>query len=127
MDQVHINGTGLLECIPDGILCDFMESDAVFSIFGQIKHLGQMPADGLSLTIGVGCQINIICFFRFFSEISHNICLILGNLIRRPEMIFNINTEAFFAFDGKVADMSFTGYNGIVRSQVFSDCLGLCR
>ena len=58
----------MLEGFLDCILGDLIEGDPVALLVLKRKCRIQMPADSLSLTLRVGCKIDIICLFYFFSK-----------------------------------------------------------
>ncbi len=106
---------------------DFMERHPVYFIFRQIQYLSQMPGNGFSLTIRVGCQIHFVTMGSELLKLLDGFFLVLGNLISRLEVILNVNPESVFSADCQVADMSFAGNYFISVSQIFLNGLRFGR
>ena len=121
--QIIVDLTGLTDGLGDRFLGDGIEGDPVGLFLGQLQKLGQMPCDGLALTVRVRCQI-----YRFGRTGSSTQFIDqfffsgYGNIFRRKIML-QIHTHGAF---GQVTQMTHTGLDHIVIAQVFSNgfCLG---
>ena len=83
-----------------------------------------MPADSLSLSIGVGCKINIIGFIRFLFQILNKSFLTLYDGIFRSEIMLNINRKPCRR---QIANMTHGGNNLIPLAEIAFYIFRLCR
>ena len=56
VDQVKVYLPWMVYGIKYGRLCDFMEDNATCILRLKVKHFIEVPADGFSLTVFIGCQ-----------------------------------------------------------------------
>ena len=74
-----------------------------------------MPADGLSLTIGVGRQVHIVALFGLGTQLFYQLALALYILIVWGKVILPIHAQAG---SRQVPHMAHRGQHLIVRPQV---------
>ena len=98
-----------------------MEYDAPRGLRLQPEHLKQMPGDGLSLAVFIGCEPYHLGLLGFLAEVGHQRLLVVGNLIFRFEAVGHVDAEIFLF---EVADVAVGGGYYVVRTKEFS--YGLC-
>ena len=81
IDEVHVEMTGMLDGIKDGGGGNLVEYDAVGIVLVQAQHLTQMPTDGLSLAVFIGCQPHALCLLDLLLELAHQLAFLLGYLV----------------------------------------------
>ncbi len=54
--EVHVHRAGFLDRFEDGPFGDFVEDDAFRLIDRETQHFGQVPCDGLSFAVFIGCE-----------------------------------------------------------------------
>jgi len=113
----------MLYGIEDGTLGNLVEHDARGVPLVQSEHLAEMPTDGLSLAVLIGCQPNVAGCLGAFLQVGHYFLLLLGNLIVGFESIF-IDAEFFFL---QVADVSVRRHHLKILAKKFLYGLGLGR
>jgi hypothetical protein len=126
LDQLHIQLTGIGHGLEHGGLGDGVEGDALDLFVLQrlllVQDFQNMPADRLSLTVGVGRENNAVGALGRLRN--------LGQAFGRLGVDLPHHGEIVVGQDGavlgrQVADMAIGGQNLIVRTQVFIDGLGL--
>ena len=113
----------MLDGLQDGVFCDFVENDTLGLINVQSKHMSQVPRDGLSLAVLIGCEPHVFRPFGSLLQFRHHILLIFRNDIHGSEII-EVHTEILLF---QVAYMSVAGHHLIVFSQEFLEGFGFCR
>ena len=83
-----------------------------------------MPADGLSLTVGVGGKIDIVALFGFIPQLFYQLPLALDILIVRGKVILHIHAQPG---SRQVAHMAHRGHHFIVGAKVLLDGMRLGR
>ncbi len=81
-----------------------------------------MPADGLTLAVGVGRKIDIFAFLCRVAELIDDFFLSRKRQILRLKVMLDIHAHRAFR---QVAQMTHTGLDQIIRPQILSDCLCL--
>ena len=71
-------------------LCDLIKCDAVRFLRVQPKRRHKMPADRLTFTVRVSCQIDFIRFLRFLAKRRKNISLTADRDVLGLVVIFRI-------------------------------------
>ena len=80
----------------------------------EFQYTGKMPCNGLSFTVLVRGDPDILRICCSFSQLADNFCLLLRDLIIGFEVIFNVYTKVLFS---QVPDMSETRHNTEIFSQ----------
>ena len=122
--QILVNGPWILNTGVYHILCDLIKCNTMYLILVQIQQVFQVPRNCLSLTVRVSCQIHALNLFSGFSEIGNYGFLALQRHILGLKIVIDIYTH--FAF-GQVPQMAHAGLYLIIRAQIFSYGLRLCR
>ena len=97
-----------------------------------------MPGDGLALTVGVCCEVELIALLQLGLEVRDLLLLIGAHHIQRGEVILRVHAEARPGFllilsrhvrsaAGKIADMAHGGLHDVVISEVRLNLLRLRR
>ena len=94
--QVQVDLARMLDGAQDSVLGDFVEDDAP-RVFGlQSQHLVQVPGDGLSLAVLIGCEPDGFGFGRFFLQVGDELLLVCRNFVLRLEVVVDVDAEIFF-------------------------------
>ena len=83
-----------------------------------------MPADGLSLTIRVGCEIDAIRLLRFLLQLREELALAADRDILRLIVMLDIDAEGALRH---IDEMSHGGIDRILLAEKFFDRLYLRR
>ena len=83
-----------------------------------------MPADGLSLAVRVGGQVNGVAVLGRLLQVPDDVLLALDGPVIGFKVVFHVYAQLAF---GQVPQMSHTGLHLIRGTQVFADGLGLGR
>ena len=83
-----------------------------------------MPADGLPLTVRVGGQIYGVAGLGEFFQLIDKLLLTPDGAVVGLEVVLDIHAQLAF---GQVTQMSHTGPDLVIRSQILADGLGLGR
>ena len=118
---IHINGPGMADRILHGLFGNFMEFDAALLRRINIQHIGQMPGNGLSLAVRVGCEINHVRALGFLADARQNIAPAPNGDILHGKVVAGVYTDLRFR---QVADVPLRGFDLIAFPQKFFD--GLC-
>ena len=105
VNQIKIDGTGILNCFQDSGLGNLVEDDATRILVRQPKHLKQMPCDSLSLAVFITCKPHQIGFSGLVFQFLDLFFLVLRYLIYGFESILHINAEVLLV---QVTDVSET-------------------
>jgi hypothetical protein len=121
----------MIECLVNRSLRDLIEHHPKSGLGGTLRHnlFGQMLADCFAFAVRVSCEIDSVCFFGGLLQLGNDLFIItlssIGNyFIGRFEIVVNINSQSFRR---QIFNMTYRGLNQIVLTQVFINCLGLCR
>lgn len=93
VDEVFIELTGIFCCLQDGGLGDLVEDHAAHRHLG-LEHFQQVPGNGLTLAVGVCCEVELIALLQLGLEVSDLLLLVLADDVERGEVILRVNTEA---------------------------------
>ena len=124
IDQIHINLAWLFKSILDRIFGNFIEDDTVFLFLIQIQNVSQMPRNSFSFAIRVTCQKDLLSFLRFFFQVINQRTFTTNIDILRLIVILKINGHSRLF---QVTNMTDTGQNLVVSSQIFFYCFCLSR
>ena len=133
VDHVVVNVASIVKRRFDGFLRDFVEHHALNRHF-RLERLYQMPGDGLSLAILIGCEVQGVGFFQRAFQLGHGFLLVAVDDVVRLESVFHVNAElAEFGFVGgrhlarlrKISNMADRGHHRIFGAQIPTDFLGL--
>ena len=83
-----------------------------------------MPADGLPLTIRVGCEIDAIRLLRFFLQLREELTLAADRDVLRLIVMLDIDAEGALRH---IDEMSHGGIDRILLAEKFFDRFHLCR
>ena len=94
----------MLDGFQDGRLRDFMKHDSLRLLHIQSQHLSQVPRDGLSLAVFIGCEPDSVRLAGSRFQRLHERSLLFGYLILWSEIV-EVHAEFIFL---EVTDMSIT-------------------
>ena len=66
VNKVHIDIFGACYALFDRVFVYLIKFNSVLFIKRQPENRGKMPGNSLSLSVGVGCEQNLICICGFF-------------------------------------------------------------
>ena len=69
--ETHVDVARVLDGIEDGSLGDFVEDDTLGVFLLQVEGLIEVPRDGFSLAVLIGCQPHRVGGFREFPQLGH--------------------------------------------------------
>ena len=90
--------------------------------FGHIDRLTDMPGNRLTLTIGVGSQVDCVNITHRLAQFTHH--LLFGDLIDRLEVMFYIDREIALR---QITYMPHARGYPVTTAQIFLNGLRLCR
>ena len=122
--QVLVNVPGLADALGDHLAGDLVEGDPEGLVLRQVQQLLQVPADGLSLAVWVGGQVNGVAVLGCLLQVPDNVLLALDGPVIGFKVVVHVHAQLAF---GQVPQMSHTGLHLIRGAQVFADGLGLGR
>ena len=82
--------------------------------------LGDVPGDGFTLAVGVGCEQEHIGLLRFGLELLQHLGLRLDDLVRLLEAILHVDAHLL----GQIFDVALAGQHLVPGAQVLLDRLG---
>ena len=120
--QISRAGKGVL----DRVLGDLVEHHPMDRHLG-LENLGQVPCDGLALSVLVRCQIELVDAGQHLFQLLDPLLALLGHHVQRLEVVVHIDSEArpILAFGAgrdlgsrpwQVADVPHRRLDGHVRS-----------
>ena len=83
-----------------------------------------MPADGLSLTVRVGCQQNAVGLLGFCLELLDELGFILDIDVLGGVVMFHVDAQLGLR---QVPDVAHAGRDLVILAQIFANGLRLCR
>ena len=83
--------------VENGVFGDFVEDDAACRLGFESEHFKQVPCDGFSLAILIGCEPHGFGFGGGAFEFAHKRFLVFGDLVQRFEAVVFVDAEVFFA------------------------------
>ena len=96
----------MLDGFSNDRLGDFIEYYSVIVIQRQIKAVGNVPGNGLSLTVRVCCQINTVSLLYLLFQIFNNVLLVRTVNVSWFEVIVYVNAKSAFAAGCQISDVS---------------------
>ena len=121
---IEVDRARVLDRLLDGRLRDFVEDDAAVRRRVEPQDECQMPGNGLSLTIGIACEIDLVGIFRVLLERLDELALAAYIDVFRCEVVLDVDAELTLR---QVAQMPHGGAHHVLSSQIFLDGLGLGR
>ena len=112
-----------LDGLQDGRLGDFVEHNAVGLLLVEAEHLAEVPRDGFSLAVLIGCQPYLLGFLGLRTQVCHQLGLLFRNFIFRFERLL-VDAQLFLL---QVADMAIARHHLEVRTEELLNCLRFCR
>ena len=94
VDKIEVDVSRMGNGIEDGGLGDFMENNALGFLRIDFQHLCQVPRDGFSLAVLIGCEPHGLTFPGLCAKFFDHVFLVVRNLILRLEG-FEVNAEVF--------------------------------
>ena len=94
---MHINRARGLQRSLNRILGNLIKADPVdlfILCLSQLQRFHQVPGNGLSLTVRVRCEINLVCFLHFFSKLCQNISFSANRNIFWFIIMLSVKSEA---------------------------------
>ena len=83
IDKIHVEMSRMLYGVKDGGLRDFVEDDAGGLCLVKPQHLAQMPRDGFSLAVFIGCQPHLVGFLHLAAQLADELLFLFRYLILR--------------------------------------------
>ena len=134
VNQVQIDVAQFAEGTLNGFPGDFGEGHAVDGYLGLEDFL-QVPGDGLTLAVPIGCQVERVYFFKLALELGNLLLLVRVDHIVGFEAVFNVDGElavgALLEVFGqlgrlrKVTDMTHGRVDQVVLAEVAANGLDL--
>ena len=134
IDQVQVDVAQFAEGTLDGFPGDFGEGHAVDGHLGLEDFL-QVPRDGLTLAVAIGCQVERIDLFELALELGNLLLFVGVDHIVGFEAVFNVDRElavgplleVFGQLGGlrKVTDMTHGRVDQVVLAEVAANGLDL--
>ena len=119
--QVHVQRARMLDGIKDSGFGNLVEHDTLGLLLIQSQHLTQVPRDGFSLAVFIGCEPYLTGFLGLVLQFTDQFLLLIGNLVFGFQGGV-VDTQLFLL---QVADMSVTRHDFIVLAKKFLNRLGL--
>ena len=119
--QVLVDLPGSSNALGNDLFRDFVEGDPAGLGVRQIQQLLQVPGNGFSFPVRVGCQVHLLAGVGGVLQRSDGLLLSFDGLVVRLEAVFQIHAHLAL---GQVADMPHGGQHLVAGPQIFSD--GLC-
>ena len=113
----------MLNGLKNGGFGNLVEDDTVGLLFVQSQYLTQVPGDGFSFTVLIGCEPYFLGFVCLGLQIGNKFCLFFRNFVFRFKCL--VVDAQLFLF--QITDMSVTRHDLEVLSQEFLDGLRLGR
>ena len=96
VDQIHIDGSRRFDCRFDRRFGHLVEADALGLLHGNAERCRQMPRDGFSFAVRVGCEKDFVCRFRFLADFLDEVAFAADADIMRFKAVFDIHAERAF-------------------------------
>ena len=119
--EVHVDGARVGYGVEYCLLCNLVKNNALCAVNGQIEHLCQVPCNGLSLAVFIGCQphgFGTVCEAR---EFIYKFALVCRYLIEWLVLVIYIYAETLLR---KVTNMSEARLHGVLFAEKLLDSLG---
>ena len=89
---------------------------------GRLEVFDEVPADGLSLAVFVGCQINRTGLLGEYSQLLDDLGAAVGQFVGGLEVVVHIDGHAL---GGEVCDMAHRSQDVKVGTKQRTNCFGL--
>ena len=113
----------MLDSVEDGGLGNLVEDDTRSLFLIESEHLTEVPADGFSFAILIGCEPHFLGGLGIFLEFCYNLLLILWYLIVWFKRLF-VDTESTLL---QVSDVSVGRHHFIILAEELLNGFGLGR
>ena len=124
VEQVDVDGPGMGHALGDTLLGDLTEGDPVGVLDVQTQEMGQMPADGLALTVRVSGKEDLVGLFGLALQFLDELFLALDVDILRGVVVVHIDAQLA---GGQIADVAHAGGDFVAIAQIFPNGLRLGR
>ena len=116
--KIHINLARLFDSLAHRIFCNFIKCNTFCLFRIQFQCEKQMPGNRFPFTVGVRREIDLICFFYFFSKRSQQFPFSSYRYIFGFKIIIKINTHLTFR---QITNVSVRRHYRIITSEKFFD------
>ena len=120
--QVLVDVPGAFNALAHHVFGDLVEGDPLRFLVRQIQQALEMPADGLSLAVRVGCEVDGVRRLGGLFQIGNDGFLALDRLVDRLKVVVHIHAEIAFL---QVPEVAHAGLYLVVLAQIFSNGFGL--
>ena len=124
VDQIHVDRARVLDGVENRPLGDFVEYDALGLVHGETQHFGQVPCDGLSFAVFIGCEPDGLGLLRELPQLVDHLLLVARYFVDGLEPLRDVDAEVLL---GQVADVSETRFDDVVLAEELLDGFGLGR
>ena len=124
IDEAHVDVARVLDGVGDGRFGDFVEDDALRVFLLQVEHFIEMPRDGFSLAVLIGCEPHRVGCLREFPQLGHKVFLVVRYLVFGFKVLFDVDAQSVLA---QVAHVSLTCFHRKILAQETLDGLGFGR
>ena len=115
--------TRILDSLQNSRFGDFVEYDTVGFLLVQSQHLTQVPRDGFSLAVFIGCEPDLLCLLCVVLQFLDEFLFLLRYLVFRFERT-GVDTHLLLF---QVADVTVARHDLIVTAQEFLNGFRLGR
>src|ERR1019366_5776899 len=122
IDLIHVDLAGLIDCLADRVLRDFVEKDAADLSGVAAEELHDVPADRLSLAIRVRRDEDRRGFLCGGPQLADDLLFSFENFVCRLEGLF---VDAELAL-GQIANVTDRGFDDVVAADELVDRLRFC-
>ena len=95
VDAVDVDRARIGDGVEYGALGNLVEDYAARVLGLQTEHLIEVPGDGLSLAVLIGCEPDGLGFGGVFLEFGHELSLVVGYFVDGREAVVNVYAELF--------------------------------
>ena len=103
IDQAIVERSWIVDCLINCSLGDFVEHHPLYGHLG-LEVLEQVPANGLTLAVFVGCEIELARIFQQRPKVFDNNLAALGEFVGWFEAVVDIDGQTFARQVGNVAN-----------------------
>ena len=124
LNQIHVHGSRILNCIGYGIFSDLMKDNSLSRFNRKIQHLAQMPSNSLSFAVFIGCEPDV--FLADCLDISlkfgDNFLFFRINFIDCEKIVSHVNRwRSILRLFNNRANMPHAGQDVKILAEVFLD------
>ena len=136
VDAIFVDGVWVGEGAFDLGLCDGREHDALRVLAGDAQFLREVPRDGFTLAVKVGCKPHSSAragrVLAGTLEVGHDLLAVFAHHIGGLEVVREIDAghralDALGVAAGQVADVADAGHDHVLAAEILVDRLGLAR